>query len=207
MSELYHEPTNAPSLSPRRRALRWLALALGTIASAAAGIPIVSYVLGVLIRPRPDEWIRLEPLGRFPEGKTRLVDLTKPGAEPWDGLARKTSAYVRRMGPADFRILAVNCAHLGCPVSWFPAAGLFLCPCHGGVYYEDGSYASGPPPRGLYNYNYRFVDPADRKRVIPSDQVAALPPEKRDALVLEVFGGHVPTLQDPLRKHGKGSNG
>jgi hypothetical protein len=29
-----------------------------------------------------------------------------------------------------------------------------MCPCHGGVYYEDGSRASGPPPRGLYEYSF-----------------------------------------------------
>jgi len=29
-----------------------------------------------------------------------------------------------------------------------------MCPCHGGVYYEDGSHASGPPPRGLFEYEY-----------------------------------------------------
>jgi Rieske Fe-S protein len=32
----------------------------------------------------------------------------------------------------------MNCAHLGCPVTWFPQSGLFMCPCHGGVYYENG---------------------------------------------------------------------
>jgi Rieske Fe-S protein len=31
-----------------------------------------------------------------------------------------------------------------------------MCPCHGGVYYEDGSVASGPPPRGLYEYEYKL---------------------------------------------------
>jgi hypothetical protein len=27
-----------------------------------------------------------------------------------------------------------------------------MCPCHGGVYYADGSRASGPPERGLFTY-------------------------------------------------------
>lgn len=201
------EPSCEPPIPERRRALQWAAFFLGGLATAAAGIPIVGYVLGVLIRPRRDEWISLGLLSQFPEGQTRLVDLTKPGAEPWDGMARKTAAYVRRMGPGDFRVLAVNCAHLGCPVSWFPQAGLFLCPCHGGVYYEDGSYASGPPPRGLYGYDYRFVDPAQGNQVVPPEQVAALPPEQHDRLALQVFGGHLPTLQDPLRQSGKEAKG
>ena len=74
-----------------------------------------------------------------------------------------------------FLVLAVNCTHLGCPVSWFPAAGLFLCPCHGGVYYEDGERASGPPPHGLYRYDYRVAKGS-----------------------LQILAGHLPTLNNPL---------
>ncbi|MFP6640608.1 MAG: Rieske 2Fe-2S domain-containing protein, partial [Myxococcota bacterium] len=64
--------------------------------------------------------------------------------------------WVRHISTDRFQIFAINCAHLGCPVRWFPQSGLFMCPCHGGVYYEDGSRASGPPPRGLYEYEYRI---------------------------------------------------
>ena len=31
-----------------------------------------------------------------------------------------------------------------------------MCPCHGGVYYQDGSRASGPPERGLFQYDYKI---------------------------------------------------
>ena len=30
-----------------------------------------------------------------------------------------------------------------------------MCPCHGGVYYEDGSVAAGPPPHALTQYPAR----------------------------------------------------
>jgi menaquinol-cytochrome c reductase iron-sulfur subunit len=30
-----------------------------------------------------------------------------------------------------------------------------MCPCHGGVYYQDGARASGPPERGLFEYHYK----------------------------------------------------
>jgi Rieske Fe-S protein len=62
---------------------------------------------------------------------------------------------VRRIAGEKFQVFAINCAHLGCPVRWFPQSGLFMCPCHGGVYYEDGSRASGPPERGLFQYRYK----------------------------------------------------
>jgi Rieske Fe-S protein len=32
-----------------------------------------------------------------------------------------------------------------------------MCPCHGGAYYENGEHAAGPPPRGLYTYEYQVV--------------------------------------------------
>jgi Rieske Fe-S protein len=76
-----------------------------------------------------------------------------------------------------FLVLAVNCAHLGCPVEWFQEAGLFMCPCHGGVYYSDGERASGPPPRGLYRCVYRVT-------------------RAGTALHLEIQAPHFPTLQD-----------
>jgi Rieske Fe-S protein len=57
-----------------------------------------------------------------------------------------------------FQVFAINCAHLGCPVRWFPQSALFMCPCHGGVYYADGERASGPPERGLFQYDYKVVD-------------------------------------------------
>ena len=31
-----------------------------------------------------------------------------------------------------------------------------MCPCHGGAYYEDGSRASGPPERGLFEYEHKI---------------------------------------------------
>jgi Rieske Fe-S protein len=64
---------------------------------------------------------------------------------------------VRRETSSEFKVFAINCAHLGCPVRWFPQSQLFMCPCHGGVYYGDGSRASGPPERGLFTYNWQIV--------------------------------------------------
>jgi menaquinol-cytochrome c reductase iron-sulfur subunit len=56
----------------------------------------------------------------------------------------------------EFIAFAVNCSHLGCPVRWLGDANLFMCPCHGGVYYSDGSVAAGPPPRPLTRYPVRI---------------------------------------------------
>ena len=152
------EPT--PAQYGRRTFLQWLSYGLGAVAAVLAGIPFVGFLLRT---PKwPPEWVTLGPLEKFPVGETRMVTFDNPIREPWDGITANTGVYVRYEGKEkaekdQFLVLAVNCAHLGCPVSWFPQSGLFMCPCHGGVYYSDGSRASGPPERGLFTYNWQIV--------------------------------------------------
>lgn len=158
----------------RRRALGWLAGVVGALSAAVAGVPILGYLLAPVRRSR-DQWLDAGPVSQFAENETQLVHLPNPGATPWDGLTAHVAAYVRRDAGGQFKVFAVNCTHLGCPVSWFPQSGLFLCPCHGGTYYQDGSRAAGPPPRGLYEYEHKI----ENGRLL-------------------VLGGHLPTLQDPM---------
>lgn len=162
-------------LFPASRRLTIVALALNGIAAALVATPVLGYLLSPVLRPRKDTWLDLGAVDDFPLNQTRLAIYHNAGGVPWDGNVDKVAAYVQRLGEETFRVLAVNCTHLGCPVNWFPESGLFLCPCHGGVYYSDGARASGPPPRGLYEYHYRVRDGR-----------------------LEVLGGHLPTLQDPI---------
>jgi menaquinol-cytochrome c reductase iron-sulfur subunit len=75
---------------------------------------------------------------------------------PTDGDTADIACWVRNVDGQTFQVFAINCAHLGCPVRWFPQSSLFMCPCHGGAYYQDGSRASGPPERGLFEYHYRI---------------------------------------------------
>ena len=81
-----------------------------------------------------------------------------PSRIAWDGETADIPCWVRNVDGQNFQVFAINCAHLGCPVRWFPQSNLFMCPCHGGVYYQDGSHASGPPPRGLFQYSYKVED-------------------------------------------------
>jgi Rieske Fe-S protein len=179
-------PPAAP-LPERRSFLRWLTYSLGAIAAAALGLPVIGYFLGT--RKAPVDWVLLGPVADFPPQEMRRVTFNNPIRQPWDGMVAHTSVYVRyegrdgnEAGPTKghkFRVLAVNCAHLGCPVEWFRESGLFMCPCHGGVYYSTGERASGPPPRGLFACVYRV------RRVRGLD-------------LLEIQAPHYPTLQDPL---------
>ena len=85
----------------------------------------------------------------FEIGSTVLVNYEDPSPEPWAGVTAKTGAWLRRVSQKEFIAFSINCRHLGCPVRWVDDARLFMCPCHGGVYYEDGTVAGGPPPKPL----------------------------------------------------------
>ena len=128
------------------------------VAATLVGIPVVGYIFGPVRRRAAHAWIGLGPLRNFPEGQTRLATYENPFRVAWDGATADIPCWVRRLDGERFQVFAINCAHLGCPVRWFAQSRLFMCPCHGGVYYEDGSRASGPPPRGLFEYEHQVRD-------------------------------------------------
>jgi nitrite reductase/ring-hydroxylating ferredoxin subunit len=142
---------------------RWLLLKIGAFFNVIVGIaiatPVVRYLLGPARRQGAyDSWISLGPTNQFPIGETRLATYSNPYNHPWDGATDQTACWVRHVSGSTFQVFAINCAHLGCPVRWFPQSKLFMCPCHGGVYYADGGRASGPPERGLFEYSYKVVN-------------------------------------------------
>jgi Rieske Fe-S protein len=187
-----HGSDSSPPAEPlpgRRTFFSWVTYGLGAVAAAAVSIPFIGYLFGA--RRAPVDWVPLGPVANFPENETRLVTFDNPIRQPWAGMVAHTGVYVRYEGRDNsdqagdskghkFLVLAVNCAHLGCPVEWFAESGLFMCPCHGGVYYANGEHASGPPPRGLFACVYRVT-------------------RDRGLDVLEIQAPHFPTLHDTLR--------
>jgi Rieske Fe-S protein len=160
----------------RRDAMLRAGVGLTGIAAALMGIPIVGFIFSSFAKARPARaWVSLGRIDQFPERQTRLVVYQNPSTRPWDGDTAHVPCWVRRVDGDKFQVFAINCTHLGCPVRWFPESRLFMCPCHGGAFYEDGSSASGPPPRGLYEYEHKV--------------------ENGDLIVM---GGHIPTLAEPL---------
>ena len=142
----------------RRQFFVRLGIILSSVAGALAAIPVIGSILEPIFRTPPPEWRAVGLLESFIEGETVLVKFIDSSPLPWAGVTAETAAWLRRAGQTDFIAFSVNCAHLGCPVRWIAGAKLFMCPCHGGVYYEDGSVAAGPPPRGLYQYPVRIND-------------------------------------------------
>ena len=181
-----------PSPSGRRTFLRWCTAICGAIAATFLSIPVVGYFFG--LRKHSVDWVDLGHVNEFPLNQTRRIDFDNPLRQPWDGMTALTGVYVRYEGKNDeredqFLVLSINCAHLGCPVSWFQQSGLFMCPCHGGVYYSDGEHASGPPPRGLYHCVWRAAErPARDSSSSLSDAPRPTRPERLTKKATPMFG-------------------
>jgi Rieske Fe-S protein len=147
------------------------------------GVPIVRFLLSPVARERQgryQSWLSLGPLAQFPAGQTRLATYRHPAATASDGETANVACWVRCIDSDTFQVFAINCAHLGCPVRWFPQSGLFMCPCHGGAYYADGGRASGPPERGLFEYSYKVESGELRIRAaeMPTPGRAAITDER-----------------------------
>jgi Rieske Fe-S protein len=169
MSELLKYPGESSNdhLSPegkeqahtRRVFLFKLAVGLNGLVGAVLAVPLLGYLLGPAAKKKSGvgAWVTIGNLTDFPIGETRLAEFRSPVATFDDGETAKIPCWVRCVSTENFQVFAINCAHLGCPVRWFSESKLFLCPCHGGAYYQDGSRASGPPERGLFEYRYKVA--------------------------------------------------
>jgi menaquinol-cytochrome c reductase iron-sulfur subunit len=151
-----HQPPESIEVLGRRRFLERLSLGLAALCALMLATPGVGFVLGPLLRKVPELWRSVGKLDDFEVGRTTNVSFLDPSPLPWAGVTARSAAWVSRVSDDELIAFAVNCSHLGCPVRWLQDAGLFMCPCHGGVYYADGRVAAGPPPRPLTRYPVRI---------------------------------------------------
>jgi menaquinol-cytochrome c reductase iron-sulfur subunit len=140
----------------RRKFLVRLSIALSSIGAALVAVPSFAFLLG--LRKSPQIWRTVGNLDEFKIGSTVNVSFQDPSPLPWAGVTAQTAAWLRRVDDEQFIAFSMNCTHLGCPVRWLATADLFMCPCHGGVFYADGQVASGPPQRPLSQYPTRVYN-------------------------------------------------
>lgn len=147
----------------RRRFMNVTAQGLGGVAVAAFALPALGFAIGPVFERQKMQWQDIGGLDEFNDKDyiPRVFVIVNGIGE-----AGKTTAYVRLRNPEidtepedEFnRVIAIStrCNHLGCPVRFTPAAGKFLCPCHGGVYDFRGLREGGPPVRPLDRFYTRI---------------------------------------------------
>lgn len=142
----------------RRKFFTWISLASGSLAALLVGVPIIGFLFAPLFRNPPRLWRQVGAVKDFKVNEISEVTFEDTSSLPWAGLTSKTAAWLHRRNNEEFVAYSVNCSHLGCPVRWEAQAKLFMCPCHGGMYYQNGAVVAGPPPRALTRYPVRVND-------------------------------------------------
>ena len=160
MTNCNKEPNLLPDLKKvlvsREEFLKLISLGGSGLIALLVTIPGLAFALNYLFISKRPKWVKVGPVDKFKEGETVGVIFKEPYSLPWEGVTARRTAWLRRVTNDSFTAFAINCTHLGCPVRWEAKAELFLCPCHGGVYYSNGDVAGGPPPRPLHQYPVRI---------------------------------------------------
>ncbi len=150
-------PDSTAELS-RRKFLARFSLALGGVGALILTLPVAGFLLTPFFKRRQEVWRSVGKVESFKIGETTAVQYQDASPLPWAGVTARSAAWLRRLNADTFIAFSINCTHLGCPVRWLAEANLFMCPCHGGVYYQDGTVAAGPPPLPLPRYPVRVKD-------------------------------------------------
>ena len=134
--------------------------AAGAAALTIVALPLVGFAVAPILETPEEVWEAVGSTDEFSPDVYRPVIITiRSGI----GEAGKTTAYVRQGSedldedPAEYIAVSTRCAHLGCPVRFVRAAGIFSCPCHGGAYDFEGLVIGGPPVRPLDRFQTRVV--------------------------------------------------
>jgi len=113
--------------------------------AAAAALPVLA---GNIPAEAQGGYVTVGKLTDFKVGDYKRVALP-------DG----TSVYVA-VDPKDSTkvvVLSSSCTHKGCVVLWLSDPKQFKCPCHGGIFDQNGVNVAGPPPRPLATLPSRVV--------------------------------------------------
>jgi menaquinol-cytochrome c reductase iron-sulfur subunit len=147
-----------PRRMDRRRFLSLIAVGFGGLAGAIASVPFLGFILAPMRERQPEQWFPVGDADQFRIGETVKVAIPDGASVPWSGRAGESAIWLRRSDEDIYSAYSIFCTHLGCPVLWLPQARLFMCPCHGGTFHENGIVASGPPDRPLDEFPVRVED-------------------------------------------------
>lgn len=140
--------------------LGWVTAAI----AAAIGIPALIAWVSPALRKQTEGWSPIGTLEDPGPGQPDLSVLNVPILAHFTQFVRdayleaqpqNVAVYVINHGDGKFTIYDDRCTHLGCPFLWEEDKSQFNCPCHNGVFDQEGRVLGGPPPRPLDHYEYK----------------------------------------------------
>lgn len=122
--------------------------------AAAIGVPAVAFVVGPSKKTgnRPAA-VSLGSANRVETGTPTLLKAAVERTSGYLTTEETLGIYVKTDDGRNFVAMSNICTHLACRVRWVEDERKFYCPCHAGIFDEDGNVISGPPPRPLDRYD------------------------------------------------------
>ncbi len=144
----------------RRSALAVILAGAGTLVLAPLGLA-GGFLSNSLGRKADRPWIKLGRVDDFDVLNVETFQRHILQVEHEHGWIRKRAPldiYIKDLYPKPPLAFQSTCSHLGCSVKWEAGDKQFKCPCHGGLYNEQGEVVSGPPPRPLTQLEVKIED-------------------------------------------------
>jgi menaquinol-cytochrome c reductase iron-sulfur subunit len=142
----------------RRDMLSRIVALTGLAVAGVVAVPAAVTALSPLFdRRRGPVWRPIGPLADFEQGAVREAHVEIPRRD-WAQALRTQAVYVWHSAEAGVVVFSRKCTDLGCPIVWDPGSAWFFCPCHGGIFAQNGEPVAGPPKRPLYRFAHRIVD-------------------------------------------------
>jgi menaquinol-cytochrome c reductase iron-sulfur subunit len=130
----------------------------GAVIAGIVAIPAALTSLSpVFKRGTEPLWVPVGALDSFPVEGVEKVNVRLP-RDDWARSPEERGVFVWRSSAEEVVVFSRRCTDLGCPVTWDPGSNWFYCPCHGGIFSQDGTNVAGPPPRPLDRYANRVRD-------------------------------------------------
>jgi menaquinol-cytochrome c reductase iron-sulfur subunit len=148
------------SYVPRRTVLGLLVTGGGMLVAGIIGIPALIAALSPILQKRMqkrmrENWRPLGPLIDFSVGSVSEA-ICSPEVGVWPRPFNKQAVFVWRPSEAEIVVFSRSCTDLGCALNHDTASGCYLCPCHGGIFDQDGQRLAGPPNRPMHRYAHRL---------------------------------------------------
>jgi menaquinol-cytochrome c reductase iron-sulfur subunit len=141
----------------RRRFLEWFVKLCSVLIAALLSLPVIRFLFASNIQRQQAVWyplLKLDP-NTFLQGPTQ-VRIRRVVRDGWLTEVTEEFVWISKKKDGEFLVFSSHCTHLGCLVSWDQKSNLFLCPCHGGKFDENGNRVAGPPPRPLDRYETKI---------------------------------------------------
>ena len=120
-------------------------------------LPAIGYVVSPgLKQQNQEQWLTLGPVAGLPLGKPSSFPFRREITDGWTQTTQTGVAYAVTHDGQNVKVFYNVCTHFGSAGRVGMKSGVFICPCHDGLFSVDGEVLGGPPPRPLDQFQTKI---------------------------------------------------